>query len=581
VAAKKWDKEKVIAAIHELQRQGVPLTSVWREDQSLWSAAHTYLGNWRKALLAAGVSGFRPHVKWSRESVLNAIRTRHRQGSLSTTWKEERGLYGAAKLRFGSWRKALSAAGIETKLGPPCKWSKEIIVERIRERHRRGLPLTGMRNHDDRLHAAALRHFGTWNKAIDAAEVPIRLRKSWTRESVIGAIRFRHSKGLPLTNVVKHDPTLSSAAYSYFGCWRDAMLAAGLDPGPRRRWTRQRLVDALRSWYPQGKLKGNVWEEDAGLVRAVGAYFGSWYEGLKAAGIEPPRRIWTRELILQELRTWRLGPCKTGLWQENPSLARAAARYFGSYDNALQAAGLEPRPRGRTAQQLIEAIQDRYVQGARLSGPASQADIRLRSSAARRFGSWRKALSAAGLHDVLPPPRIKWTRERVLAEIHCLYEMGTPRAKGTRRNTCLDRAAVRHFGSWKAAVEAAGYETTRRSWCKESLIAAIQERHRKGLPIRNMRRHYPALEASAVAYFGTWGKALQAAGFEPVRRAKWSRERVIAEIRRWNKEDRPLTRVWKEYPTLTAAAFKYFGTWRKALEVAMGDFEIVRNGGRR
>jgi hypothetical protein len=55
------------------------------------------------------------------------------------------------------------------------------------------------------------------------------------------------------------------------------------------------------------------------------------------------------------------------------------------------------------------------------------------------------------------------------------------------------------------------------------------------------------------------------------------RERVIAEIQRWHEQGRPLTRVWKEYPTLTAASFAYFGTWRKAVAAA----GLADQGGRK
>lgn len=565
--AKKWTKKKVIEEIRERQRQGLPLTTAWRDDLALYSAAKVHFGGWRKALHAMGIKDFPPPQKWTKRRVRDAILKRYRLGILAATHKEDVCLHSAAAWHFGSWRDALTAAGLQGKCVTTRRWTKDLILEAIRERQQRGLPLHAITRHDPTLYAAANRHFGSWRKAVTAADVDVKWPRSWDRDRVLREIQSRHQCGKRLTNVSQDDSALVWAACRYFGTWNKAILAAGFEPLPRRKWTRQRIIQALGDWYASGMPTGSVWEHDPSLGAAARKQFGSWREALKAAGIAPQSRSWTRESVIRELRAWRRGKCRVGLSVADRQLAAAAVRHFGSSENALREAGLEPRPRGRSDDQLIEAIQDRYIRGLPLT-PVLEVDVRLMSGAKARFGSWRKALSAAGMDNVLPPPRLKWTADRVIAEIQRWHDQGLPLARVRTDYSQLASAAARYFGGWKAALEAAGVEARKRSWSKESIIAEIKDRDRRGLPTQNMRRHDSALEAIACWYFGSWGKAMNAAGLEAYPWTRWTAQRVIEEIQRWHEQGRPLTRVWKEYATLTSAAIRYFGSWRRAVAAA-------------
>jgi len=62
--AKKWSKQRVMEAIQERQRLGLPLSTAWKNDKRLYTAANVQFGGWQKALLAMNVFGARPHEKW-------------------------------------------------------------------------------------------------------------------------------------------------------------------------------------------------------------------------------------------------------------------------------------------------------------------------------------------------------------------------------------------------------------------------------------------------------------------------------------------------------------------------------------
>jgi hypothetical protein len=171
--------------------------------------------------------------------------------------------------------------------------------------------------------------------------------------------------------------------------------------------------------------------------------------------------LWSAERVLQALRIWRQGAPQAGVSIEDPGLASAAAKHFGSCRNAFLAAGLEAWQRGWSKEQVIEAIQNRHVQGLPLISSGAPVDTKLVSIANRRFGTWRNALVAAGFDHLIAPPRIRWTRERILAEIQRWHEQGSPLSGLRKQNPSLARAACREFGGWGKSLVAAGVEEDR------------------------------------------------------------------------------------------------------------------------
>ena len=107
------------------------------------------------------------------------------------------------------------------------------------------------------------------------------------------------------------------------------------------------------------------------LARAAMRRFGSWHGALRAAGVEPcARRTWTRQRVLEEIQAWdRRGAFAEGGRIEDHGLVCAARRRFGSWQRALAAAGVQlsdPENRRRwkwPRRRILEAIQDRHVRG--------------------------------------------------------------------------------------------------------------------------------------------------------------------------------------------------------------------------
>jgi hypothetical protein len=92
--------------------------------------------------------------------------------------------------------------------------------------------------------------------------------------------------------------------------------------------------------------------------------------------------------------------------------------------------------------------------------------------------------------------------------------------------------AAYYFGGLEKAIVALKKDQRFLSgWSKTKIIKILSQMHRskENLAYANMRHKFPALLSAAEAYFGSWGKALYAAGIDPneyfVRRAWHQRKK--------------------------------------------------------
>jgi hypothetical protein len=105
---------------------------------------------------------------WTPQKVIEEIVRRRAEGyDLSATCCEDHGLFVAARIRFGSWNKALVAAGIDAVLRE--QWDEEKVLTRIRQLIHE-IPIERIRSVDSKLTSAAERRFGSIRKAVEVAQ---------------------------------------------------------------------------------------------------------------------------------------------------------------------------------------------------------------------------------------------------------------------------------------------------------------------------------------------------------------------------------------------------------------------------
>lgn len=185
----------------------------------------------------------------------------------------------------------------------------------------------------------------------------------------------------------------------------------------------------------------------------------------------------------------------------------------------------------------------------------------------------------------------RWNEQTITDEIRRLHAEGVDLSYSTiaRGHLALMRACVRHFGSWRAAVEHAGfgYRDVRRYrvWTRETIVARIRELHDAGEDLS--WRHIstvvdPQLAAAAAKpkHFGSWRAAIEAAGltYSSVRRYRtWTEQAIIARIRDLHDQgiDLNAKNVEDVDITLITAARRKMGTWDRALTAAGLDFRQI------
>jgi hypothetical protein len=280
-----------------------------------------------------------------------------------------------------------------------------------------------------------------------------------------------------------------------------------------------------------------------------------------------PKKIWTPEKVIEELRRTRCnGP------RANRKLDDAARRCFGSVRAALVVAGLpcgkpERRNDGWSKSAVVEAIRKRHRNGESLVR-TNREDRALYEAAKSWHGSWTAALEAAGFPR---PPCEFYTPDEVRLRIIDIYERELPMTLNSQNDLKLRRSIVRHFGTWRRAVESLGLgNELPRLWTDQAVLDAILHRRAAGLSLYATLREDNALFAAASLRFGSWHNALQAVGIDARVREQWSEEKVLMRIRQILHEI-PVHRIRYVDSKLAYAAERRFGSIRRAVEIALSE----------
>lgn len=184
--------------------------------------------------------------------------------------------------------------------------------------------------------------------------------------------------------------------------------------------------------------------------------------------------------------------------------------------------------------------------------------------------------------------RITWTPGLILRRILERQRAGLSLgAVAVRRDSVnLLSAARRYFGSWPAALIAAGIESSKGTpssrYTQESVIARLREQAAAGLPLSTKHPLLRTYAKPAIRLFGSWMAALKAAGVEPAKH-----NRSIAKVEAGGGRPHPITEndVLKviakaldegRIPHLrdsdlrpyVSAAYRYYGSWPEAVKRA-------------
>jgi hypothetical protein len=180
--------------------------------------------------------------------------------------------------------------------------------------------------------------------------------KRWSRQEVIRVIGEMSGRGEQLNSgyIARNHPALAYAGRKYCGSWEAAIKAAGLNYEAVRRkrfWSRKNIVARIRELRAAGEpLNVSAAEvKHGGLVGAAAVYFGSWRQAIKAAGFDylqiKRQKEWSKREVVSEIKRMRAQAVDLSttipVRRKYRTLHAAAVRYFGSWAAAMRAAKLE------------------------------------------------------------------------------------------------------------------------------------------------------------------------------------------------------------------------------------------------
>lgn len=372
-----------VSSLYLGRRPDVLLTRVVGRPVSkmqLHGMACYYFGTWNRALKSCGLGGPRSAYNrfWGHSLIIECIKHLRRAGhplnvknicqdhSRATSqllikptgrWTTGAGLYNAACRFFPSWDHALTRAGINVEdIKEKPFWTKGKMIAAIQALRRAHIPL-------------------------NAAFVQFDQSKETT-------IIIKNKIGKPRTG-----RSLSGAAYRTFGSWDQALRESGLNPSKFRvrrfRWDKPSISKILKALHRSkvplnvGSLSKNSGHETSQIIlRASGRkiqgrslynvgrrHLGSWDEALKYSGFTPGsirkkaaqceekkdliieiiqvlhingHELNSTAVLSQSKKIQKFLEAQYGRAISGYSVKNMAKKLFGSWDQALWEAGLNP-----------------------------------------------------------------------------------------------------------------------------------------------------------------------------------------------------------------------------------------------
>jgi hypothetical protein len=263
--------------------------------------------------------------------------------------------------------------------------------------------------------------FGTTSGALRAARLPQQRNQEFTEQQLIGQLQdLSGALRRPITrrDVKKAGKAGTCARLAtfrrVFGNSINAFRKAGVMK--LGRFTREEIIDQYRMLHKDlGKLPTYFDIHRAAAEGKCAGYkvfrdrCGTLEQLRRAAGFIPrQRQKYTRQQMLDQLRLLTVKLKRTPLARElieasgrgECATIETFRRYFGTYNNALSAAGLRIRPRAYSRDQLLHSLRElaRRLGHRPTARDVNQASQRGECPSAKTYDNWFGRLSAA-IHE--------------------------------------------------------------------------------------------------------------------------------------------------------------------------------------
>lgn len=257
-----------------------------------------------------------------------------------------------------------------------------------------------------------------------------------------------------------------------FGKWSNAVKEAGFEVresnGREVKYTDSELVEILVQQSDDGVApsQSEMKESDGPSPSTYENRFGSWCEAIEKAGLEPSGQGYSEEELVEKIREMASDgspPTSREMNNANGPNVPSFQRVFGSWSEAVEAAGFEPRSGGGaySEEELLRRMQElsdgdeppTWREMDEADGPSA-------NTYNSHFGSWANAVEAAGLKPRREWDQYKYSTEELVERIRDLAEDGEPPTIAEMREVDgpSPKTYQNRFGSWSEAIRSAGLD---------------------------------------------------------------------------------------------------------------------------
>ncbi|MBO1306052.1 hypothetical protein JZO70_07760 [Enterococcus sp. 669A] len=237
----------------------------------------------------------------------------------------------------------------------------------------------------------ACNRFGSWTNFLKEAGLILQLDKQTLIDELL-----KLSKELgetPRMNEFKY----RNEAINQFGLWTTFIDESGLKRRSNVRISNQVYLREVQQKAAElGRIpKSSDVDNPFEIIRR----FKSWDNFLEAAGLIPSKKVSKKDLskesIIREFIELSEQLGETPRVKEFPYQTQAVKK-FGSWTNFVKATGLPPRKKGYSREELIQAVKEKTAE---LDRVPTEDEFKLSGHATLKFKTWKAFLKQAGLES--------------------------------------------------------------------------------------------------------------------------------------------------------------------------------------
>ena len=263
----------------------------------------------RQKKFQLNLTSTRKDSKWTKSSIVRKIDTLFSENfdiSASNVKKKYPSLYSMARNYYKSWNRSVQASGLDynriRKDKNNISWSKEMVLEKIRLLADNKEILSSKYNsvNQKKLWNAANHYFYSWRNAVEAANINYESISEkildWSAEKVKSEILNIYNNDLPLfASYAKNNyVALYGAASTFNGGWKQAVEKVGIDYSQINKraneidWSPSLIKKTILEIDERGEdlCESVILRKQSSLRTAARRVFGSWEGAIEYAGLE-------------------------------------------------------------------------------------------------------------------------------------------------------------------------------------------------------------------------------------------------------------------------------------------------------